>query len=63
MKGIAVFTFKDMSQITLYIEDTEGCLFALGGLTMIVVNETRSISYNTADIAQVEINDCGEDEK
>ena len=62
MKGIAVFTFKDMSQITMDIEDTEGCLFALGGLTMIVVNETRSISYNTADIAQVEINDCGEDE-
>ena len=62
MKGIAVFTFKDMSQITLDIEDTEGCLFAIGGLTMIVVNETRSISYNTADIAQVEINDCGEDE-
>ena len=29
---------------------------------MIVVNETRSISYNTSDIAQVEINDCGEDE-
>ena len=62
MKGIAVFTFKDMSQITMDIEDTEGCLFALGGLTMIVVNETRSISYNTSDIAQVEINDCGEDE-
>lgn len=62
MKGIAVFTFKDMSQITLDIEDTEGCLFAIGGLTMIVVNETRSISYNTSDIAQVEINDCGEDE-
>ena len=62
MKGIAVFTFKDMSQITLDIEDAEGCLFALGGLTMIVVNETRSISYNTSDIAQVEINDCGEDE-
>ncbi|ODJ63257.1 hypothetical protein [Brochothrix thermosphacta] len=62
MKGVAVFTFKDMSQITLDIEDTEGCLFALGGLTMIVVNETRSISYNTSDIAQVEINDCGEDE-
>lgn len=62
MKGIAVFTFKDMSQITLDIEDTEGCLFALGGLTMIVVNETRSISYNTSDIAQVEIKDCEEDE-
>lgn len=62
MKGVAVFTFKDMSQITLDIEDTEGCLFALGGLTMIAVNETRSISYNTADIAQVEINDWGEDE-
>ena len=62
MKGIAVFTFKDMSQITLDIEDKEGCLLALGGLTMIVVNETRSISYNTSDIAQVEINDCGEDE-
>ena len=62
MKGIAVFTFKDMSQITIDIEDTEGCLFALGGLTMIVVNETRSISYNTTDIVQVEINDCGEDE-
>ena len=62
MRGVAVFTFKDMSQITLDIEDTEGCLFAIGGLTMIVVNETRSISYNTSDIAQVEINDCGEDE-
>ena len=29
---------------------------------MIAVNETGNISYNTADIAQVEINDCGEDE-
>ena len=62
MKGVVLITFKDMSQITMDIEDTERCLFALGGLTMIAVNETRSISYNTADIAQVEINDCGEDE-
>lgn len=58
MKGKIIITFKNMEQIMLAVEDTSACIYALGGLTMIVVNMSRSLSYNTSDIVQIEMNDC-----
>lgn len=62
MKGRIIITLKNMEQITLDIEDTSACIYALSGITMIVVNMSRSLSYNTSDIVQIEMNDYEGDE-